>query len=276
MTDTTDARIAAEDAALRVTRDGGIVLLEMTQARTRNPLNAALKGALDRVLRQLENDRDVTAVILTGSEGVFSGGGDLKAMAREHAEGVYDGAEDYLDRMRQTHGWLRILRNLPVPVIAAVDGPAAGAGLAMALACDLVLITDRAKFSCAFCKVGLVPDVGLFHALPRAVGLQRARELMYTGRTVEAEEALRIGIALEITAPEALMDRAWDMARQMAQGSRAAFRLTKDISGRALDTDAETLLSLELQAQSILLASRYNAEAVTRFANKEPLRFNFT
>ncbi|CUH81122.1 enoyl-CoA hydratase/isomerase family protein [Tropicibacter naphthalenivorans] len=267
MTDTTEA--------LRLTRKGGIALIEMTQPQKRNPLNNALKQALDATLRSLEGDKTLTAVILTGSGGVFSGGGDLKAMARERASGEYDGAEDYLDRMRHTHGWLRVLRNLPVPVIAAVDGPAAGAGLAMALACDLVLVTDRAQFSCAFCKVGLVPDVGLFHALPRAVGLQRARELMYTGRAVGAEEAVRIGIALEIVSPEALMDRAWDMARQMEQGSRAAFSLTKDISGRSLDTDAETLLSLELQAQAILLASRYNGEAVTRFSNKEPLRFNF-
>lgn len=261
--------------ALRLTRDGGIALIEMTRPQQRNPLNAELKLALDETLRGLEGDRNLTAVILTGSGGVFSGGGDLKAMAREHATGEYDGAEDYLDRMRHTHGWLRVLRNLPVPVIAAVDGPAAGAGLAMALACDLVLITERAKFSCAFCKVGLVPDVGLFHALPRAVGLQRARELMYTGRTVEAEEALRIGLALEIVPQEQLLTRAQDMARQMEQGSRSAFSLTKDILSRSLDTDAETLLSLEMQAQAILLASRYNQDAVTRFANKEPLRFNF-
>jgi len=258
-----------------VTRDGGIVLIELTRPDIRNPLNDDLKQAMDVTVRSLDGDRDVTAVILTGADGVFSGGGDLKGMSRERQSGEYDGAEDYIARMRKTHGWLRILRDLPVPVIAAVDGACVGAGLSMALNCDLVIATPRAKFAASFCKVGLVPDLGLFYTLPRIVGLQRARELFYTGRLFDAEEALRLGMLLEIVPQADLMTRAWDIARQMEQSSSAAFALTKQISARAMDTDFETLLSQELQAQSILLASRYNGEAVDRFTAKEPLLFNF-
>ena len=261
---------------LRITREGGIVLIELTRPDIRNPLNNDLKQALDETVRALEGDRDLTGVILTGSDGVFCGGGDLKAMSRERASGEYDGAEDYLDRMRHSHGWLRILRNLPVPVIAAIDGPAAGAGFSIALLCDLILVTPRTKFAASFCKLGLVPDLGLFYTLPRIVGLQRARELFYTGRPVDADEALRLGIALEIVPEADLLNRARDIARQTEQSSTAAFGLTKQISARALDTDFETLLTQELQAQSILLASRYNGEAVDRFSAKQPLRFNFT
>lgn len=261
--------------ALRLTRKGGIALIEWTQPDIRNPLNAALKQAMDETIRSLENDKDLTAVILTGSGGVFSGGGDVKGMDRERKSGEYDGAEDYIARMRHSHGWLRILRDLPVPVIAAIDGPAAGAGLSLALLCDFVLVSERAKFVASFCKIGLIPDLGLFYTLPRAVGLQRARELFYTGRMFDAEEALRLGIALEIVPHETLLDRVWDIARQMEQGSRAAFALTKQISSRSLESDFETLLAAEQQAQAILLASRYNGEAVDRFATKQPLKFNF-
>lgn len=264
------------EQVLRVTRDGGIVLIEWTQPRIRNPLNNALKQAMDETVRSLEGDKELTAVILTGSDGVFSGGGDVKAMSRERASGEYDGAEDYLARMRHSHGWLRILKELPVPVIAAIDGPAAGAGLSIALLCDFVLVSDRAKFNASFCKIGLIPDLGLFYTLPRIVGLQRARELFYTGRTFDAEEAHRLGIALEVVPHAGLMDRAWDVARQMEQSSRSAFSLTKQISGRALESDFETMLALEMQAQAMLLASRYNKEAVDRFTAKEPLKFNFT
>ncbi len=262
--------------ALRLTYRDDIALMEMIRPKQYNPLSNDLKVAFDEALRTLEKRADLKGVILTGSDGVFSAGGDLKAMHADHQAGTYGGAEDYLTRIRQGHAWLRILRNLPVPVIAAVDGAAVGAGLALALACDLVLITERSKFGAPFCKVGLAPDFGLMYALPRTVGLQRAREMFFTGRTIDAEEAIRIGIGLEIVPHASLMDRAWDMARQMAQSSSAAFSLTKQISAQAMESDAETLLRMEQQAHAILLASRYNAEAAERFTNKEPLRFNFT
>ncbi|MDE4305912.1 enoyl-CoA hydratase/isomerase family protein [Phaeobacter gallaeciensis] len=267
--------MANQTVPLRVTREGGIVLIELTRPEIRNPLNNELKQAMDSLVRSLEGDRDLTGVILTGTGGVFSGGGDVKAMSRERASGEYNGAEDYIARMRHSHGWLRILRELPVPVIAAVDGPCVGAGFSIALLCDFVLVTPRAKFAASFCKIGLAPDLGLFYTLPRAVGQQRAREIFYTGRLIGAEEALRLGLALEIVPEDDLLTRAWDIARQMEQSSPTAFALTKQISARALESDFETLLAQELQAQSILLASRYNGEAVDRFTAKEPPRFNF-
>ncbi|MGG7567087.1 enoyl-CoA hydratase/isomerase family protein [Rhodovulum sp. DZ06] len=261
--------------ALRITREGGIALLEMTNPKKRNPLNQALKDALAAAARELTDDASLRAVIIAGSDGVFCAGGDLKAMNAEREAGTYDGAEDYLGRLRHMHGWVRALRGLPVPVIAAVDGPAYGAGLGIALVADFIIATDRAAFNASFCRVGLVPDGGLFYSLPRAVGAQRAKEMFYTGRTVTAEEAQRIGLVMEVVAPEDLMDRAWASARMMTEGNPAAFELTKRISGQALETDAETLLALEQQAQSICLSSRYNGEAVERFTNKKPLRFDY-
>lgn len=267
--------MTTDPAPLRLTYQDDIALVELTRPERRNSMSQDLKNALDATARELDARQGLKAVILTGSGGVFCAGGDLKAMNTEHKTGVYGGAEDYLPRMRHLHGWLRLMRNLPVPVISAVDGPAFGAGLGLALVADLVIGTERASFNASFCKVGVVPDAGLFYSLPRFVGAQRARELFYTGRVVDADEALRLGLLLEIVPHEALLERAWNVARMMVQSSPAAFALTKSIASRAMETDAETLLDLEAHAQAICLASRYNADAAERFTNKEPLKFNF-
>jgi len=262
-------------SALNVTREGGIVLLEMAEPGSRNALSDALKAALSEAVHDLTGDPEVRAVVLTGSGGVFCAGGDLKKMLANHKAGAVGGAEDITPRMTQLHGWLRLLRDLPVPVICAVDGPAYGAGLGLALTGDIILASDRASFNASFCKVGAVPDANLFYSLPRMVGLQRAREMFYTGRTVSAEEAQRIGMAMEVTTPEALLPRAMEMAAMMTEASPTAFALTKSITARSLDLDSEALLTLEAQAQSICLSSRYHQDALERFTRKLPPRFDF-
>ncbi|THD71773.1 enoyl-CoA hydratase/isomerase family protein [Thalassobius vesicularis] len=264
-----------ETKALRVTRKNGIALIEMTEPDSRNALSDAMKQALDACVRGLATDTELRAVILTGSDGVFCAGGDLKRMLANHKAGLVHGAEDFAPRMRHLHGWLRMLRELSVPVICAVDGPAYGAGLGLALVGDIVLASDRASFNASFCKVGAVPDGGLFYSLPRMVGLQRAKELFYTGRTVDAEEAQRIGIALEVVPHAQLLERAWQVAGMMCDASRTAFALTKQIASRAMEEDAETLLTFEAQAQAICLSSGYHQEALERFTQKQPPKFNF-
>ncbi|MGR3452579.1 enoyl-CoA hydratase/isomerase family protein [Pseudooceanicola sp.] len=261
--------------ALRVTREGGTAVLEMAEPHSRNALSDAMRAAFAETVAALAADADLRAVILTGSEGVFCAGGDLKKMLANHKAGAVGGAEDILPRMAHLHGWLRQLRDLPVPVICAVDGPAYGAGLGLALTGDIILASTRASFNASFCKVGAVPDGNLFWSLPRMVGLQRARELFYTGRTLDAEEAQRIGIAMEVLPPENLLPRAREMAAMMADASPTAFALTKAISARSLELDSEALLAMEAQAQSVCLTSRYHKEALERFTQKQPPRFDF-
>jgi 2-(1,2-epoxy-1,2-dihydrophenyl)acetyl-CoA isomerase len=261
--------------AIKVTRDGAITLIEMTQPKSRNALSELLRNAMRDAVADLSRDTDLRAVVLTGSEGVFCAGGDLKAMLARRTSGEPDGAEDRLDRMTHLHGWIRQLRDLPVPVITAVDGPAYGAGLGLALAGDMILASDRATFNASFCKVGAVPDGNLFYSLPRMVGLQRAKEMFYTGRIVAASEAREIGIAMEVLSPEALLPRAMEMARMMCDSSPLAFGLTKKITGRAMELDSEALLALEAQAQAICLTSRYHLDTLTRFTEKQPPLFDF-
>ncbi|MGD1882751.1 MAG: enoyl-CoA hydratase/isomerase family protein [Paracoccaceae bacterium] len=252
----------------------GIAVITLNQPDRRNALTVAVKESLARISAQLAQDEMLKAVILTGSGGVFCAGGDLKKMLERHASGEAAGAEDQLARMRETQTWFRTLRDLSVPVVTAVDGPAFGAGFGLALLGDFVLASERAQFCASFAKVGAVPDLGLMWSLPRVVGLQRARELFNTARTLSAEEACHLGIALEVHPSHALLPRAMDMAGQMAQASPLAFRLTKQISARAMECDSDTILELEAQAQAVCLTSNYHRNAISRFAEKKPPRFN--
>lgn len=261
--------------ALQITRDGAVVTLTMAEPKSRNAFSDAMREGLSNAVNELARDPDVRAVILTGSGGVFCAGGDLKKMLVNHKAGLVSGSEDILPRMQHLHAWMCQLRDLPVPVITAVDGPAYGAGLGLALTGDIILASDRASFNASFCKVGVVPDGNLFYSLPRMVGLQRAREMFYTGRTVDAAEARDIGICMEVTAPEALLPRAREMAAMMCDASPLAFGMTKQISGRSLDLDSDALLQMEAQAQAICLASEYHKDAIDRFSRKEAPRFDF-
>lgn len=261
---------------LRISRDNGVVQIEMMESRSRNALSDAMRAALHDTMHDLSNDTDMRALILTGSSGVFCAGGDLKKMLENHKNGLVSGAEDITVRMKHLHSWIKKLRDMPVPVIVAVDGPAYGAGLGLALTGDIILASDRASFNASFCKVGAVPDGNLLYSLPRMVGLQRAREMFYTGRTVTADEAQRIGICMEVTTPDALLPRAQEIAAQMTQSSPTAFSLTKAISARSLELGSDTILDMEAQAQSICLTSDYHKDAIGRFARKEAPRFDFS
>ena len=142
---------------VRIEKDGEVALVVIDNPPV-NALSQAVRAGLSDAARTLEADPEVRAVVLTGAGGVFCAGGDLKKMLADHRAGAVTGAEDVAPRMKRLHGWLRILRDLPVPVISAVDGPAYGAGLGLALTADIVLASDRARFNASFCKVGAVPD----------------------------------------------------------------------------------------------------------------------
>lgn len=261
--------------AVTLTIDDGVAVVTLNQPDRRNALTIDVKERLAEISADLARNETLKAVVLTGAGGVFCAGGDLKKMLERHAAGEAAGAEDQLARMRDTQAWFRTFRDLSVPVITAVDGPAFGAGFGLALLGDLVLASERAQFCASFAKVGAVPDLGLMWSLPRVVGLQRARELFYTARTLSAEEARDLGIALEVHPADALLPRALAVAEQMGQASPLAFRLTKEISARALECDSDTILALEAQAQAICLTSGYHRDALSRFVEKRSPQFSF-
>lgn len=185
--------------ALRFDVTEKIATLTLARPDRKNALNLKIRTELTAVMSLVRSDQDIRALIITGAGGAFCAGGDI--------EGISDFSGNAGKAIRHMQGvspWLDTLVNLNRPTIAAADGVAFGAGFSMALACDLVLASSRARFCMSFARVGLIPDCGATYTLPRIVGLQRAKEIIFSAREIGADEALSLGIATEVHAPENL------------------------------------------------------------------------
>ncbi|MBL8336651.1 MAG: enoyl-CoA hydratase/isomerase family protein [Rhodoferax sp.] len=248
----------------------GVATIALNRPEARNALGAPVVAELDALLGQITRDDTVRAVILTGRGGVFCAGGDVRSM---HA--APRSAQTWRAGMRRAHRIVRALHGLDRPVIAAVDGAAFGAGFSLALLADIVLVSTRARFCMAFSRVGLVPDYGAMYTLPRSVGLQRAKELIFSAREVGAEEAVALGLALEMLEPQALMDRAKALALSLAGASAEALAVAKDGLQASLGSDLETMLQIEASGQGIAGTAEHALDAFGRFARKEPPRFQW-
>lgn len=252
----------------------GIATITLSRPERRNPFSQELQSYLAATVADISSRDDIDALILTGSGGCFSAGGDIKGMLENQPKDGEPGA-DYRKRIYAINDWIGRLRNLEIPVIAAVDGAAYGGGFALALCADFILCSPTARFCSVFGRIGAVPDCAIMYTLPRMIGMQRAKEIMFTGRPVLAEEAKAIGIAFDVHPAEELADAALTLAKRLQPASRQAFALTKRITNQSLDLDATSLLEMEASAQEICFKTEYNRDAVARFVRKEPLRFNW-
>jgi len=220
-------------------------------------------------MAHIRREPDIRVLIITGEGEHFCSGGDLRNMASLSLDNT-----GWHQRMQDLHHGLTDLLTLDRPVIAAVDGAAAGAGFSLALMADFVLATHRAHFCMSFMKIGLVPDCGAFFTLPRAVGIQKARELMLSARDVSAAEAMQLGIVMELHEPETLMARARHMAASLALASPTATSLIK----RTLSSSSHhlsALLDMEAAGQALAAGTQYHQQAVQRFLNKTPPLFQW-
>lgn len=252
--------------------DDGIATLTLNRPEARNALSPAMKDALTMAAAVVSGDEDVRAVVLTGAGGVFCAGGDLRGMEEARATAT---VESWRERMRAVHPLIRALVELDKPLIAAVDGPAYGAGFSLALMADFVLASPRARFCLSFMRVGLVPDFAAMYTLPRVVGVQRAKELMLSAREVQADEALRLGIAMEIVPADGLLARAQQLAASFRGASPLAMGLIKAEVGMSLATDLRTTLGNEADHQALCFETETHRAAVRRFLAKEPAAFQF-
>lgn len=251
--------------------DDGIATITLNRPEARNALNQDMRDALAGAVTQVRDDKTVHAVILTGAGGAFCSGGDISAMLDASRQGL-----TFRDGMRALHQWFPELVNLEKPVIAAVDGPAFGAGLSLALAADFVLATRRARFCAVFGRIGLIPDLGALHLLPRIVGMQRAKELVFTARTVDVDEAKQLGMVYEVVEDgAALQQAALQLARRFGDASTAAIGMAKTIMNQSFESDARTIAELESYGQAMARGSAYHQDAVRRFKDKQPLRFDW-
>lgn len=207
-------------------------------------------------------------LVVTGADGDFCSGADMNKSQPD-----VPSAADTAARMRRTNRAANALHRVSKPTIAAVDGVAVGAGMNLALGCDVVVATDRARFAEIFVRRGLAIDFGGSWLLPRLVGLARARELALTGRVVGAEEALAYGLVVETVAPERLVDRATELANSLAEGAPLAQAMIKRALDRSSTMTWEQSLSFEAQAQAVLLSSEDLAEGAAAFIEKRNPEF---
>jgi 2-(1,2-epoxy-1,2-dihydrophenyl)acetyl-CoA isomerase len=219
-------------------------------------------------LDELEAAPGVRVVIVTGTGGHFCAGGDLRSMRDATLTAAAGRA-----RVRGLNRMVERLVEFPRPTIAMVDGDAVGAGANLALACDLVVASDRARFGELFWKVGLVPDGGGTWLLPRAVGLARAKELMFTADLIDAAEAARIGLVNRVVPAADLHAATRALAERIAAGPPAVLAMIKHLVNRAAASDLAAALDLEAFAQGQALAGPDHQEGLRAFFDKRPPRF---
>ncbi|MDR0275801.1 MAG: crotonase/enoyl-CoA hydratase family protein [Burkholderiaceae bacterium] len=258
---------------LKTTRAGAILTLTMSQSETRNALtgNSAVAEFV-AACETIAQDRSVRAVILTAEGPVFSSGGNIKDMERfGNPEFTPDALRDWYRQGIQRLP--RALYQLDVPVIAAVNGPAIGAGLDLACMCDLRIASEKAGFAESFVKVGLVPGDGGAWLLPRVVGWAKAAEMAYTGDMLTAQEALACGLVSRVVPPENLMSAAQELAAKIAANPGTALRLTKRLLREAQLNSLESVLETSAGYQAIAHKTPDHREAVRAFIEKRPPRF---
>ncbi len=233
-----------------------------------NALTFEVYADLRDLLGEIEHRDDVRVLVLTGTGRGFCSGGDVDEIIAPLLE---MDARGLLEFTRMTGAVVERIRRLPIPVIAAVNGVAAGAGAVIALAADLRILAESASFSFLFTRVGLAgADMGSAYLLPRVVGLGRATELLLLGESVDAERAVAIGLATKVVADAALSGSAGDLARSLASGPALAYGATKVLIGRELDMDLGSAIELEAFTQALLMTTEDHAEFYRAFTGKRP------
>jgi 2-(1,2-epoxy-1,2-dihydrophenyl)acetyl-CoA isomerase len=253
---------------LLVTHDGAVQTITLNRPDVLNALDLAMHERLAAALNRAAQP-DVRALVITGAGRGFCVGQDVGEFPRDAA------AVGELLRQHFNPA-IRALRGLPKPVIAAINGPAAGAGLALALACDLRLAAASARLVPAFGRIGLVPDSGLSHTLPRLIGSAAAFDWMVSGRSIAAPEADAMGLVTRVVEDAALSAETAALAAELAAGPTAAIGLTKQLIGRSLESTLDDQLDEEARLQAIAAAGDDFAEGVAAFLEKRPPRFTGT
>lgn len=258
---------------LKITRDGAIVTLTMNQPETRNALtgNTAVAEFV-QACADIALDRSVRAVIVTGADPAFCSGGNVKDMLRFQSPDLQPEAirEEYRNGIQRLP---KALYHLDVPVIAAVNGPAIGAGLDLSCMCDIRIASEKATFAESFVKVGIVPGDGGAWLLPRAVGMSKAAEMAFTGEALNAQQALACGLVSRVVPHERLLDEALALARKIAANPGGVLRMTKRLLREGERSSLESLLELSAGYQALAHTTADHHEAVRAFIEKRAPRF---
>jgi 2-(1,2-epoxy-1,2-dihydrophenyl)acetyl-CoA isomerase len=260
----------ATEEPLLADKAGGVLVLTLNRPKVLNALTLAMLEDLNKRLKEAERDPEVRCVVLKAAGRAFTAGadlGDLKARQEKSAFSLGD------ELRRHFNPLILQLRRMEKPVVASVQGLAAGAGASLALACDLKLCAEEASFILAFVKVGLVPDSGLSWTLPRHLGLAKALEHAWTAKPLAAADALAAGLVNSVVPAYRLEAAVLEVAGKLVSAPPRAVALTKRQMNRALEQGFEAQLEYEAQLQEILGRTRDHAEGVQAFLEKRPARF---
>lgn len=249
-------------------RDDGVATILLNRPKESNPIGWSLGGSLLAALDEVEDDRSVTAIVLTGEGKNFCAGAKLGEVVRP--EGV--DPEDQYYGFRDIVRAVSRIRNHELPIVCALNGGAVGGGAALAIACDLIVASERAYCLFAFGRMGAsAADMGCAYLLPRLIGMTRARHLLLTGGRLDAKEGKDYGLFLDVVPPESLVETSHRLARQIGEsGPRHATTATKQTLMRGETTDFETCLMYERYLQSYFLNSDEHRKRLNAFLDSRP------
>ena len=246
----------------------GIATLTLNRPDKRNAMSDGMRAEFIAALEHVSAEKSIRALVLTGNGKGFCAGGDISGMERRMNAPTGEIAFNGWHRQQRVHHTQSLLHTMPKPTIAAVNGAASGLGADTALACDFIIANEWANFSWSYIHRGIIPDGGGMYFLPRRVGLPKAKELIFTGRRVDVDEALDMGIVDRKTSAQTLVADAQVWAADLSKGSATALALGKAILDQSFEMSAQQVFAQGSQAQGICYTSTEHREAVMAFLAK--------
>ncbi|KQP13703.1 enoyl-CoA hydratase/isomerase family protein [Pseudorhodoferax sp. Leaf267] len=245
-----------------------IATLTLNRPDKRNAMSDDMRTEFVDALERVAADKTIKALVLTGAGKGFCAGGDIAGMQKRMNAPTGEVGFNGWHRQQRVHHVQALLHTMPKPVIAAVNGAASGLGADTALACDFVIASEWASFTWSYIHRGIIPDGGGMYFLPRRVGLPRAKELIFTGRVVKADEAVSLGIVDRTTSAETLVADAQAWAAELGKGSATALALTKTILNQSFELSSHNVFAQGSQAQGICYTSSEHRASVEAFLAK--------
>ncbi len=252
---------------LDVSRDEAVQIVRLTHEETRNSLSNPMRVALAKALQQAAEDDRIRALYLTGSGSTFCSGGNLNALKE------LNNPWDVHRRFRSLGAWLMPFLHFEKPVVVGLNGHAVGGGMGLALAGDILIAAQSAKFISGFFRLGVIPDVAMMYTLPRLVGLARAKNFLFSNATLTAQQALEIGLVSEVVEDDRLDDVCLAKAHQLAAGPAQVIGLAKLLMARSFETGLNDMFLLEGLGQSLAMSSEEFREGLNALLEKRPARF---